>query len=212
MATRKSKAASKAASPVSTATTPSSTRTRRRARATSRAAAETSGSVRRTGRPATNLFKYVTPGVAALASTAVAAIGYVFKDQVGNVAADVVRSAAKRGRHAMDATRDQAGHAVDKFADELSWDTLLRHAGLQRRSMLSAIVGPAIGVACGVVAGSMLTFFYGPKLLDHFADKKVATSSDAPVPDETAPRATAPSADGGVERMRPNGGLHGGVS
>jgi hypothetical protein len=210
MATRKPKAAPKKESTVSTTATPPSARIRRRARA--RVASAISGSTRRAGKPAIDLNRYVTPGVAALASTAIAAIGYVFRDQIGDTANDTLRSATKSGRHAYNATREQAMHAVDAVANELSWDTLLRHAGLQRRSMVTAVVGPAIGVACGIVAGSALTFFYGPKLLDHFSEKKGVASRDASAVGESAVQESQPPSEGTTERARPNGGMHGRAS
>ena len=47
-----------------------------------------------------------------------------------------------------------------------SFERLLDLAGLERRTTFMAIVGPAVGAACGFVAGSLPTHFFGAKLLE----------------------------------------------
>jgi hypothetical protein len=202
MPTRKT-IASKVAS-ASPLTTPSKSR-RGRKGSVSRSVAEALGGKGRHASRGFEFPKYAAPGAAVLASGALAAVGYAFKDQISEMLVQALAASAKGGRKAVDATRDTAMDAVDMVSERVSLDALLRFAGLQKKSTITSILGPAIGVACGVVAGSALTYFFGPKLLEQFKEESSAMSSSS---DEPPAAATETPADG----VRANGGLHGGIS
>ena len=216
MATRKNTASKITTMPP--ITTPSRSKRSKRSTASSRIAAEVLGKSRGSRRRGFDASSYITPGVAVLASGALAAAGYVFKDQIGDVMVDVLKAAAKRGSKvavatskAVDVTRDHAMEAVEKISDNISMDTLLRYAGLQRRSTVMSIVGPAIGVACGFVAGSAIAYFFGPKLLAQLGISGDETS-DVTGQSRTEEPVTASSSTASPDEIRNNsGGLHRGV-
>ena len=125
--------------------------------------------------------KYAVPG-AALATGMLAVAGYMIRDRVADVLQDLAIGAKSRAASAAVATGKLAGgvgqqamHAVDKLTDQLSFDALLKHAGLARRNTLMSFVAPALGVACGFVAGSVVTYFFGPKLIEQM---KAAVAND----------------------------------
>jgi hypothetical protein len=123
--------------------------------------------------------EYMAPGAIVLASGAIAAMGYVFKNQIGGIILDALKTAAKRGTKAamaVEEKRDEAMDAVEKLTDHLSVDSILRFAGLQRRSTIASIVGPAIGVGCGVIAGATLSYFFGPKILEQLKEVGAAAA------------------------------------
>jgi hypothetical protein len=209
MSTRKT-IASKVAS-VSPITTPPKSRHGRKARSIPRAAAQMlGGKGRRAGR-GFDFPKYATPGAAVLASSALAALGYAFKDQIGEMMAQALGASTKSGRKAVDITRDRAMDAVEMVSEKVSLESLLRFAGLQKKSTLASILGPAIGVACGVVAGSALTYFFGPKLLEQLKDDTMhgASATGDSTDDQAAATSTS---DGSSERVRANDGMHRGIS
>lgn len=217
MATRKT-TASKATSAMPTIQKATKSRRGKKARSVTRAAADMMGKATRKGSRGFDVGSYIAPGAAVLASGALAAAGYIFKEQLGDVMVDVLKVATKQGTKAayatskvMDATRDQAMDAVEKISDKVSVDAILRYAGLQRRSTVMSIVGPAIGVTCGVVAGAALTYFFGPQI---FGQLKAATES-ASTPDTAShddeDHVTSTSSAVGEVRSA-NGGLHRGIS
>lgn len=216
MATRKNTASK-------TVSLPSATQTKARAgravRGAKRAVSEAVGHTRRGSRGGFDFTNLVAPGAAVLASGALAAAGYAFKEQIGDILVDVLKTATKQGTKAavvtskaMDAARDQAMDTVEKVSDKVSLDSFLRYAGLQRRSSVMSVVGPAIGVACGFLAGSALTYFFGPKLLEQLKDKNLP-ANDTDVKEEgTEDSETAQSSSGTTERANVNGGFHRGIS
>jgi hypothetical protein len=216
MSTRKTNA-SKNASSTSPGRAPRKVIKGRKARTLSTAAADLFGSVQH-GTRRVDVAKYLTPGAAVLASGAVAALGYVFKDQIGDIVVEALKGVSARSMKitkaagkGFDVTRDEAMDAVERMSDQMSMKSLLRHAGLQRKSVVGAILGPAIGVACGIVAGSALTYFFGPKLLEQLGDKGASANPSMSTHDSDD-HATSASSSSEVERPRPNGGMHGGIS
>jgi hypothetical protein len=201
MPTRKT-IASKVAS-ASPLKTPRKSRRGSKARSIPHAAAQALGGARRSVARGFDFPKYVTPGAAVLASGALAAVGYAFKDQIGEMMAHALTASAKSGRKAVDVTRDRAMDAVETISEKVSLESLLRLAGLQKKSTLASILGPAIGVACGLVAGSALTYFFGPKLLEQL--KEEAEHGSATSGDE-APSAM-PASESSPDRARANGGM-----
>jgi hypothetical protein len=164
--------------------------------------------------------KMVTPGVALLASGALAAAGYLFKNEIGELAVDVLRAAAKGGTKAahaaskaVDATRDESKDVVNGIADKISIESLLGYAGLQQRSTTRAIVGPAVGIAVGFAAGSALTYFFGQRAIE-LLKHATATTTTAPAMDDHAADQESDVAKtaGGSDGAHVNGGLRRGPS
>jgi hypothetical protein len=211
MRTRKSTSSKAAAIPA--VSTPSTSRKGKKARAKSGLASEVLGAARQ-GYRSFEPSKLIAPGAAVLASGAMAALGYVFKEQLGDVIVEALKATTKGGGKAVavtskafDATRDEAMDAVERLSEKVSLESLLRYAGLQRKSTITSILGPAIGVACGIVAGSALTYFFGPKLLEQLNDKGISSAAatmDHQSEPEPAPSVTSP--------LRANGDLRGGIS
>jgi hypothetical protein len=143
--------------------------------------------------------KYVAPGAAVLASGILAAAGYAFKGEIGDVVIDALKAAAQGGAKA----RNQSMDVVEKLSDLVSLDSLLRHAGLRRRSTFLSIAAPAVGVACGFVAGSALTYL--------FIGQKPVQPLDRESGDEQHLDAT-PSDSASTPADRANGGLHSAIS
>jgi hypothetical protein len=81
-------------------------------------------------------------------------------DMLGEMLAGATHEASKAGR----ATAHLAGDAREQGLASL--ERVLELAGLERRSPLMGILGPAVGAACGFVAGSLVTHFFGAKLLE----------------------------------------------
>ena len=164
--------------------------------------------------------KMVTPGVALLASGALAAAGYLFKNQIGEIAVDVLRAATKGGSRAahaaskaVDATREESKDVVNGIADKISIESLLGYAGLQQRSTARTIVGPAVGVAVGFAAGSALTYFFGQRAIELLKHATTTATIAPPTDDHAGDRdgdaaRTATGADG----SHVNGGLRRGPS
>jgi hypothetical protein len=145
-------------------------------------------------------------------SGAVAAAGYLFRDQLGEVLAESLATATKKGSQMVDRTREQTMDVVEKATDALSLDSILRQVGLQRRSTLMTIVGPAVGAACGFALGSALTFVFAPKVLAavteahaHLTGKDVDVAAESTGPGTPGADASRPEAQGDA---RANGGLH----
>ena len=109
--------------------------------------------------------RYAGPAAAVLATGLLAAAGYVFKDRLGDIAAEVLKRATHEASKVAGATSDLASDARAQAGASL--DRLLELAGLERRKPFLSILGPAVGVACGFVAGALLTYFFAPRLLEH---------------------------------------------
>jgi hypothetical protein len=217
MPTRKA-VVSKVASEGSPAKTGSKTRKAQRSRSVTRMAAETLGGGGRRGASGVDFTKLLAPGAAVLASGAIAAVGYAFKEQLAEIAVQALAASAKQGRRAakaVDTTRDQAMDVAerlsDRISDKLSLESLLNLAGLQKRSTISAVLGPAIGVACGIVAGSALTYFLGPKLFEQMKNVASSVSTDRSEADHDDGH-DEPAVTETADRVRANGGMHGGIS
>jgi len=134
--------------------------------------------------------KYVGPGAALLTTGALATAGYVLREHLADVLANALKTTTSRGSKAVDAARDGVFDAVEKVADSLSVDALLRRAGLQRTSTLGSIAGPAIGVACGFVAGAALTHLFGRQLLEQLMGASPSDSHDDPTDESPSAKAT----------------------
>jgi len=212
---------SKAATKLSTNPSP---KTRKgRASRTARSTADALGSARRGTRDgfdiaSLDLARFVTPGVAVLASGALAAAGYLFKDQIGEIAIDVLKVAAKNGSKAahaaskaVDATREESMDIVDGISGKISLDSLLRYAGLRQRSTFRSIVGPAVGITVGFMAGSALTYFFAQRgVLESKIETTVTGASKDEGSEEHDSAGAAPSATSEVTHT--NGGLRRGIS
>jgi hypothetical protein len=168
------------------------------------------------GRNRFNVTDYAMPGAAVLATGALATAGYMLKAQLAELLGGVVKVAAKNGikaAGAVDTARDQAMNAVERVSDVVSVDALLRYAGLQRRSTFGAIALPAIGVGLGFVAGSALTYFFGPRLLEQIKTEAHAFTSDMKKDEPTLePDASDGASSNSADGPRPNGSLHRGIS
>jgi hypothetical protein len=199
-------AQSKTASSVSSSRKPAKGRASRR---TSGIKSTVLEAVRGRGGRGFDALKYAAPAAALIASTAVAAASYAFKDQIGEVLLAAVKSATARmsgatsaASHAMEAARETTMSAAHRASDQVSVDSLLRHAGLERRSTLRAVMGPAVGVAVGLVAGSVLTHLFGDTILEQF---KSLTSAEPvqKIDQGETDHASTPATTS--EEARPNG-------
>lgn len=168
---------------------------------------------RRRGRPAdspstasesgsgSNATRYAVPAAAVLATGVLAAAGYAIKDRLGEMVADVLKKATHEASKAAGATSDLAGDA--RAHARASIDRLLELAGLEHRRPFLSILGPAVGVACGFVAGAIVTYFFAPRLLEHLG------IHGAPVNDVDGSREAhadpKPSVAADLDGARPNG-------
>jgi len=219
MATRKNNS-SKTASTASTAT-PSSARKSRARRSSSRVGKDSTASASRVASRGFDVAKYIGPGAAVLATGALAAAGYVVRDHLAEVVLATLKSATKSGikaatitTKAFEGATDGAMNAAERVSDTVSMDSLLRYAGLQRRSPVLSVVSPAIGVLCGFIAGSAATYFFGPKLLERFKQEESEHSDESDAKADSVRQPTRSAQDGtpGVDQAPANGGLHGRMS
>lgn len=200
-------AQSKTAASVSSSRKPAKSRKTRR---TSGIKATVLEAVRgRTGR-GFDASKYAAPAAALLASTAVAGLSYAFKEQIGDIllaamkgATTRMNGAASTASHALDAAREQTMNVAHRASDQVSVDSLLRHAGLERRSTLRMVMGPAMGVAVGLVAGSVLTRLFGDTIVEQF--KSLTSAEPTEKLDYVDAEHEETSTAGTPEEARPNG-------
>jgi hypothetical protein len=160
-----------------------------------------------------DLSRLIAPAAAAVASGALAATGYAFREKLGDALVDALAFAAKKGANvsvaagkAAEETADHARAAATKASEATSIDALLRYAGLEKANPARSIVGPAVGAALGLAVGAALTFFWAPKLLSQFK-RDDATNSD--VPDTHEPPT---SGEASPEDTRSSSKLHHGIS
>jgi len=205
MATRKRTAANSTPAP----SVPSEPKARiaRKARPTSHATPR----VRTVAARGFDAATYLGPGAALLTTGVVAAAGYVLREQLAGVLSTALKSATVNGSKAVDAARGGAHDAVEKMTEALSLDTLLRRAGLQRRSNWSSISGPAIGAICGFAVGSIVTHLFGRQLIDQLMGAS-ETPSDAPTASIDETGGARSSASSVVDEMQTGGNAHRGVS
>jgi hypothetical protein len=132
---------------------------------------------------------------------------------------NVLKTAAKQGTKAaamsgkaFDNASDTAMNAVEKVADTVSIDSFLRYAGLQRRSTLMSVMSPAIGALCGFVAGSAVTYFFGPKLLEQLNLKDEGAGAHDDVDSHEQPMSSTGTGSSMQDETSMNSGLHRGMS
>jgi hypothetical protein len=166
--------------------------------------------------------RFVTPGLAVLASGALATAGYLFRDQIGELAVDALKVAAKNGStaahaasKAVDATRHESAEIVDAISSKISIDSLLRHAGLRHRrtfgSVVGSVVGPAVGVTVGFVAGAALTYFFARRGSEK-ANSETATTDTSSENHSEGDDSTVAAPPAANEVTHTNGGVRRGIS
>jgi hypothetical protein len=169
---------------------------------------------RKTGRDF-DVSDYVRPASAILATGALAAAGYLFRGELGELLVDAVRTATAGGKTAAAATtratdlaRTTARDVATAVSTGVSLDSILHYAGLQRRSTMRSIIGPAAGMLCGVVVGSVVTHFFGDTLLAQLRGQAVDNTNNIGegVSGGTETGAETDSAMS-VDQVRPNGGV-----
>ncbi len=107
---------------------------------------------------------YAAPGAALLATGVLAAAGYALREKLGAVVTDALKVSAREAATVARATSGYADDARDHARAAV--DRVLHAAGLEQRRPVAAILAPAMGVACGLVAGAVLSYFFAPKLLE----------------------------------------------
>jgi hypothetical protein len=135
-----------------------------------------------------------------MASGILAAAAYVFKSKLGDMVAEVLKKATHEASSAAGATSDVVGEA--RAHARASLDHLLEIAGLERRKPFLSILGPAIGVACGFVAGALVTYFFGPMVLEQFG---IGGAPVNDVDDSHGPRVDPGTGVAGVDGIHANG-------
>ena len=114
-----------------------------------------------TAKTANGFAHYAVPGAALLGSGLLATAGILLRDQLGRSMLSAARNVASGGV--------VAGHAASR---ELDLERLLSHVGLQRRRM--PVLGAGLGVLAGVVAGTALAMWLGPRVRAAFRGTKPA--------------------------------------
>ncbi len=117
--------------------------------------------------------------------------GYLFRRSVLHA----LKSATAETVKAIRATSELAADARQQV--RASSDQFLHGIGLDpRASLLRSVAGPAVGVACGFIAGAVLTYFFAPQLLAQIgivgtAENDVKTTVDAPKTAKVTPSVIA---------------------
>jgi len=148
-----------------------------------------------------NVAAYAVPAAGVIATGVVGAAGYFFRRSLLHA----LKSATHETMTAARATTDLAAGAREQAME--SAQALLHHLGLQRRtSSLMSVAGPALGVACGFIAGGVLTYFFAPTLLGKLgigadAENDIESPEDPEVP---AKRSASPTADGSLDHVAMN--------
>jgi hypothetical protein len=200
---------SKITKPMPSKTKAPKARTRRR---TAQRTPDVFTAVRSAGR-GFDVSDYVRPASAVLATGALAAAGYFFRGELGELLVDAVRTATAGGKTAAAATtratdlaRSKARDVAAAVSDGISLDSILHHAGLERRSTMRSIMGPAAGMLCGVVVGSVVTHLFGDALLSQLRSRASAVVENTDGSDGIA-TATETESALPADQARPNGGV-----
>jgi hypothetical protein len=97
------------------------------------------------------------PGAAVLATGLLGTAGYLFRRGL----LQALGSATEDTMTAMRAMAEVAGRQVKGSGEDV-----LHRIGLEHRpSFFRSVAGPALGVACGFIAGAVLTHFFAPAVL-----------------------------------------------
>jgi hypothetical protein len=136
---------------------------------TNRTVAQKSAGERTTAKTANGFAQYALSGAAVLGSGLLATAGILFRDQLGSIMISAARNVMAGGV--------MAGHAASK---ELELERLLSHVGLQRRRMPA--LGAGLGVLAGVVAGSALAMWLGPRVRAALRSTRPSVEQRAPLP------------------------------
>ena len=169
-----------------------------RSRGRARAGRATSPSAGRVHAEPSGVASFAVPGVALLATSFVAAAGYMVRQRLGNLVTDALQVAVHEATRASRAGSEYADEAREGVRNAV--ERILHAAGLEHRRPVASALLPVVGVACGFVAGAVLTYFYAPRILEQLG------LDHAPANDAKATEPNPDPAPARTDGMRANGG------